>query len=331
MISRVRGRTLVQGIKKYIKRILFWGVILAAPVVFIMMGLVYLNAYLTGDRVNTAAIPVLETISGRAVQIGSTGAHIGLTASFDFRSIDFFQKSAFLDPSYSHVDSHIGRLFIQFKPLTLFAQSFQVDSILIDKFQGVVKYDPGRSYTQFKWIDEDESHRMEINLNESDLENIHIKSFRVKNSNIHYINEELQEEYIIDDFYKDVEVEGIRVMNMLLINGSIEGTFRNPETNSLYSRFSVAGRLQINLKDRTFVLRGGRLAIDDDVFSYTAIVNIDDEGARLTVLFEEPRQYVERAFRNLPPSLERWLQGQLPGSRYRVHINYSGEHAEDQT
>ena len=322
---------MAKGIKYYGIRILFWGVIIAAPVMFVIMGFIYLNAWLTGDRVNFAAIPVFEVLSNRSVQIESTESHIGFNTSFDFRSIDFFKKNDTLDPSYTPVDTHIGRVFIQFKTLTLFARTFQVDSILIDTFSGILKYNPDRPFSRFEWVDEDESRRMEINLDRNDLGNIHIKSFRVKNSDIHYVNEALDEAYSIEDFYQDIEVEGIRVMNMLLVNGNLGGTFKNPETRSRYTDFHISGRLQINFDDRTFLLRNGRLVIDGEEFSYTAFLNNDTEVSRVTIIFNEPQEIIEEAFQKLPPSLEQWLYGKLPESRYQVHINYSGEYAEDQT
>ena len=322
---------MAKGVKYYGLRTLFWGVIIVAPVMFFSMGLIYLNAWLTGDRVNFAAIPVFEVVSNRSVQIESTQSQIGFNTSFDFRSIDFFKKDATLDPSYTPVDTRIGRLYIQFKTLTLFARTFQVDSILIDTFSGMLKYNPDRPFSQFEWVDEDESRRMEINLDRSDLGNIHIKSFRVKNSDIHYVNEALNEEYLIGDFYQDVEIEGIRVMNMLLVNGHIGGTFQDPETKSRYSDFQLEGRLQVNFDDRTFLLRNGKFVIDDEEFSFTAFLNNDAGVSRFTIIFDEPQEIIEQAFQKLPPSLEQWLYGRLPQSRYQVHINYSGEYAEDQT
>ncbi len=322
---------MAKSTKYYGIRILFWGAIIAAPFMFFSMGLIYLNAWLTGDRVNFAAIPVFEVLSNRSVQIETTQSHIGFNTSFDFRSIDFFKKDATLDPSYTPVETQIGRLYIQFKTLTLLARTFQVDSILIDTFSGILKYNPDRPFSRFEWVDEDESRRMEINLDRNDLGNIHIKSFRVQNSDIHYVNEALDEAYLIEDFYQDLEVEGIRVMNMLLVNGNLGGTFKNPGTKSRYADFNISGRLQLNFDDRTFLVRNGRLVIDDEEFSYTAFLNNDTEAARFTIIFNEPQEIIEQAFQKLPPSLEQWLYEKLPESRYQVQINYSGEHAEDQT
>ncbi len=317
--------------KRLILRFIFWGSVLTAPVVFFSMGLIYLNAYLTEDRVNFVMIPVFETLSGRTVQIESTGAHLGFTSSLEFRNVNFHRKTAELNAAYSPVDASVNRIYLQFKPITMFARIFQVDSVLIDGFHGILKYDPERSYLQYDWNGGDESRRLQVNLEHSDLGNIHIKSLLIKNAAIHYFHQGLNLEYLIEDFYKDVELEGFRVMNMLLVNGHVGGVLKDPETGERFTDVLLTGRLQINFDDRTFIIRGGRMTIDNSEFLYTAFLNEVEDTLRLSIIFEEPREIIEEAFKKLPPSIEQWLRGELPGSRYRVHINYSGDHAADQT
>lgn len=316
--------------KKLIIRFVFWGVILAAPVVFLSMGVFYLNAYVTGERVNSIMIPVLESISERSVHIGSTNAHIGFISRFEFRDVDFFRKTGELNAAGSLPDVHIDRAYIQFKPLTLLANVFRIDSLLIDGFRGTIAYYPDKSYSRFVYTGSDGT-RHEVKLDQSDLENIHIKSLIVKNTSFHYKNHGLNLEYILDDFYQEVQIEGMRVMSMLLVYGSAGGVLRDPASGEMFTGVSVSGRLQINFDDRTFILRGGTMVIDEQVFSFTAFLSNDEDISRLSLMFDDPPELIEESFEKLPPSIVQWLSGEMTGSRYQVNIVYAGDHAADQT
>ncbi len=316
--------------KRLILRFVFWGVILAAPVVFFSMGKVYLNAYITGERVNSVMIPVLETVSERSVRIGSANAHIGFTSRFEFQDIEFFEKSEEVDTDHTLPDARISRGFIQFKPLTLFTDVFRIDSLFIDGYGGTITYNPDKSYFRFVFTDRD-GMRREVNLDRFGLENIHIRSFKVKNSGFHYKNRRQNLEYILEDYYQEIQIEGVRVMNILLVYGSIGGVLKDPAAGNVFARVLISGRLQINFDDGTFILRSGNITIDEHNFSFTAFLNKNDDIPRLSILFDRPREPVEEVLEMLPSSLIQWLRGELPDSRYQVKIIYSGEHATDQT
>lgn len=317
--------------KRLILRFVFWGIIIAAPVIFFSMGRVYLNAYLTAERVRFIAVPVIESISSRKVQIDDAKAYAGVTSWLDFRGVDFFLPSDEPDTDWGPQDAHLDRIFVQFKPLSIFTQAFQIDSIIVDGFRGSITYDSGKSYSYFRWEGSDANRRLEINFEQSDLESIQIKSLVVKNSDFHYKRKDLNLEYYIDDFYKEVRVEGVRVMNMMLIYGEAGGLLKESGTGELYTNISISGRLQINLDDRTFILRGGRLTIGEQSYAFTAFSNNEEDIQRLSILFEDERHVLITPFQKLPSSLVQWLEGELPDSRYRVTILYADEHTADQT
>lgn len=317
--------------KRVVLRFIFWAAVIAAPVVFFSMGLVYLNAYITEDRVNFVVIPVFETLSSRTVQIESTGAHIGLTSWFEFRNIRFYPQSTQRNAAYTPADTYIDRIYLQFKPFTLFARTFKIDSVLIDGFSGILNYDPERQYMHYEWHDNDETRTLRVDFDLSDLENIHIKSLIIRNADVRYFHRGLNLEYYIEGFFNDMEVEGFRVMNMMLVNGRAGGVLRDPETGERYTDVALTGRLQLNLDDGTFILRGGRMTIDGDDFSFIAHLQKDGDIPHLSIYIDEPRETIEEIFRKLPSSIEQWLQGELPGSRYRVTINFPDDHAANQT
>jgi hypothetical protein len=317
--------------KRLILRFVFWGIIIAAPVIFFSMGLFYLNAYLTPERVQFVVVPVFESITSRKVQIDETKAQAGFTSWLEFRDIQFHHLSDDTIAGYSPPPAHLQRLFIQFKPLSVFTRAFQVDSIIVDGFRGSVTYDPERSYSHYLWEGSDENRRLEVNLERGDLESMQIRSFVVKNSDFHYIYKDRNLEYYIDDFYQEVRIEGVRVMNMMLIYGRTGGLLRASETGEVYTSISLSGRLQINLDDRSFVLRGGRLTIGDKNFAFTAFSNNEDDLNRISILFEDQRQVLSTSLEKLPSSLRQWLEGELPDSRYRVTILYADEYTADQT
>jgi hypothetical protein len=317
--------------KRLVLRFVFWGIIIAAPVIFFSMGLVYLNAYLTAERVQFVAVPVFESISSRKVQIDDTKAHAGVTSWLDFRDIHFFLPSDEPDADSGLPDAHLDRMFVQFKPLSIFTRAFQIDSIIMDGFHGSITYDPGKSYTHFQWEGSDENRRLKINFEQSDLESIQIRSFVVKNSDFHYKHKDLNLEYYIDDFYQEVRIEGVRVMNMMLIYGEAGGVLKASGTGEIYTNISISGRLQINLDDRSFILRGGRLTIGEQSYAFTAFSNNEEDINRLSILFEDERHVLVTSFEKLPSSLVQWLEGELPGSRYRVTILYADEYTTDQT
>jgi hypothetical protein len=313
--------------KRVIGRIVFWGIVIAAPIVFFYMVHIYLNAYLTEERVLWVMIPVFELISDRTARIESTDAYFGFNSTFEFRNIRFYPKTAPDATENTHPDASIERLLVRFKTLTLLGGRFEVDSLLIEGFRGTLKYDPDRSYSHYVWIDPDESRRMEINITSSDINNIHIKSFHINNANVRYVNDGLGIEYHIDDFYQELEIEGFRVMNIFLINGTVGGIFMNPGTDEPYTDIMLSGRLQINIDDGTFIVREGRMTIGEDEFSYSAFVTGEGDDAHIAVIFQEPRDPVREALMKLPPSMIQWLEGDLEGSGYRVQVNYR----DDQT
>lgn len=317
--------------KKLLLRFVFWGVLLAAPVVFVMMIFVYLNAYVTADRVNFVVIPVFEAISGRSVQIETTEAHVGYTSSLEFSGVHFSPHTEQVNTEGISADTHIDKLYFQFKPLTMFTRTFQIDSLIIDGFRGILKHDPDRSFSRLEWTADDESRRIELSIDHTDLDNIHIKSLCVYNASIHYVHTGFDVDYIVDDFYKEIELESLRVMNIMLVKGHAGGILKDPKTGKPFTDISLSGRLQINFDDGTFVIRGGTLGIGDKKFTFNAFSSRTEDIHGLSLIFDERREIIETAIEKFPHKLGQWFLGNLSGSKYRVQIIYAGEDGSDQT
>lgn len=309
------------NVKRYLLKILFWGLIVAAPIVFCMMMIFYLKTYLTDDRVHSAVVPVLQAVSGRDLLIGDTEFQLGLRSVLTLREVRFLAD----DPTYPDTQftaAKFDRFTLQFKPLTLFTRVFQIDSLIVEGLQGTLTIDSSRFLPPFVWTNGVNGRPVEVRIDSRDFENMEITVLRISGGDLLVFDEASQKGLQIDSFDFNLKLEGIRVMRLLLLKGetSVEFPQSASRVNGVLLRLS--GRFQFNMDDQSIIIRNGILGINGTESSFTGMVQRENGVPHCKIFIDQPRESLESDILKLPQYVRDWLNGSLPHSRFSIQFVY---------
>ncbi len=310
--------------KQILKKFLFWGILLAAPITFVSLVLFYFNASLTSDRVIFIFKPVFETLSGRIVLIEQAEIHIGFKTRAEFSNVRFLNAGSAEAGMSPQPEATIARLFIQAGTFSLFAGSPEVDSLVVEGFSGKIGSDWLSGTTSLEWrtgdrSSDDDGSMMTLQIDKSDLR---IKCFSVRESEFIYDNDSLGFSLHIDEYSQDLRIDAVALMNLLLVHGSVSGTVRS-RTDDTRCRFSLYGRIQKNFDDGAVYLRGGVLTLDGESYPFTAVMQTEQTIDRLRIFFEAEREHVTEAIGLLPPEIRSWLFGENEKAQIRTELIYA--------
>jgi hypothetical protein len=293
------------GTSKLWRRLLFWAALIAAPVAFFVMLSFYLNSYLTSDRVIAGLQPPLELLSGRRVSIGSADLSIGYTAVLRLEDVRFYRESPTGEDT---LDAVLKSGTIRFRPHTMFVGPSQIDSVVIDGFEGRIEVDGNRSLSDLVWESPDGSQTVRVQLSRSDLLGLNIQSWKIQNASFTVDHGERGPSIHFESYDHDLTIDGVRVMNFLLFTGTVTGTMKDTVSDRL-CRVSLTGRLQYNFDDGSVYLRNAALSFNDAVFPLSAFVFMDGSDRLLRIVFQTSEPAVADAYCVLPEPIRDWLEG----------------------
>jgi hypothetical protein len=313
------------GTKKVLKRLLFWVILIAAPVTFLSLALFYLNAYLTSDRVTFVFMPVLEYLSDRTVTIGHSDIHIGYNTRLELKDVSFYDADDTVGPGMSVLDAKIDRIFLQLGTFSLFTDALALDSMIIEGMSGSVGSGWRGGIKELRWRTgrtegTEGGNTLTLQLDRND---IRVRHFIVRDAEFRYENEHIGLSLDIIGYEQELSVDMVSLMNILLVSGTVGGTISDPGTGDT-CLVSLSGRMQINFDDGTVFIRNGVLATMNTSHKFTAIAQKEDDVLRMRILFEEEEEYVSQSLLNLPPPLREWVFGRTEGSRIRTELIYGG-------
>jgi hypothetical protein len=293
------------GTSKIWRRLLFWAVLIAAPVAFFVMLSFYLNSYLTSDRVIAGLQPALELLSGRRVSIGNADLSIGYRSVLTVEDVRFYRESSAGEDT---LDAVLRFGTMQFRPHTMFVGPSRIDSVIIDGFEGRIEADVNRSLSDLVWESPDGSQTIRVQLSRSDLLGLNIKSLKLRNASFTVDHGERGPSIHFESYEHDLTIDGVRVMNFLLITGTVNGAIKDPVSDRL-CRVSLTGRLQYNFDDGSVYLRNAALSFNDAVFPLSAFVFQDGTDRLLRIVFQTSEPAVADAYCVLPEPIRDWLEG----------------------
>jgi hypothetical protein len=313
------------GTKKVLKRLLFWVILVAAPITFLSLALFYLNAYLTSDRVTFVLTPVLESLSNRSVTIGHSDIHIGYNTRLELSNVSFYDGDDTDESGMSVLDAKIDRIFLQLGTFSLFTDALALDSLIIEGLSGAIGSGWKGGTKELQWRTDrtggtEGGNTITLQLDRNDIRARH---FIVRDSDFRYENKDLGFYLDISGYEQELSFDMVSLMNILLINGTVSGTIRDPGTGDTCV-VSLSVRMQINFDDGTVFFRNGVLATMNIKHQFTAIAQKEEDVLRMRILFEEDEEYVSQSLLNLPLPLREWVFGRAEGSRIRTELIYGG-------
>jgi hypothetical protein len=311
--------------KIVLKRLIFWVILLAAPITFLSLAFIYTNAYMTSDRVSFVFTPFIEVLSDRTVIIERSEIHIGYNTKLEFNDLFFYDTDGAEESAMTIADAHIRRIYLQVGTFSLFTNAIAIDSLVIEDLTGTVRSGWQGWQKTLQWktgrdTETDKGNTVSIEIEKND---VRVKHFIVRDAHFSYENDTLGWSINIQDYDQDISIDLITLVNMLLINGTIRGTILDPQTGNACT-ISLTGSLQVNFDDGTILLRNGYLGINENIHPFTAIVQKDNNLHRLRVLFEQEEEYASGSLQDLPHPLREWVYGRNDRSSIRTELIYDG-------
>jgi hypothetical protein len=309
--------------KRILVRIAFWGAIAGAPVVFFAMACIYLNAYLTGDRVAAVINPVLQVLSERNVSIAETNFEFGTTSTLRLRGVEFTRHDTVGGLPRVVTDARIDRLTMRFRPLTIFTRVVEIDTLSLEGMEGTVRIARDFSFRRITVRDEERGTEMQISLGTGDMENFLIRVLRIEGSDLQFEDEKRGIRLEMERFAYTARIEGFRVMRTILTEGEFAATLHDRNIPGKSVAIRIEGRVQFNLDDNTFVLRGGVCAIDGAEYPFTAVMPGGTEIPTVKVLLQHSESEVQSDLYKLPASIREFLAGSGDDAPYRIQLIFS--------